>query len=350
VASGTYKTSQTVTLTDSTAGATIYYEINNGNPTTSSPIYTGPITVSSTETIWAMATATNYFPSYPAYGAYTINPLASQTATPAFDVPAGTYSTPQTVTISDASSGAIIYYTTDGSTPTPRSNIYIGPIQVSSSETLQAVAATDGDTLSAVTSAAYVINGPAPSFSVSGTSVTVSPGATSGNTSTVSITPSGGFTGLVVLAASITASPAGATHLPTLSFGSSTPVNISSSHAATATLTISTTASTSASASAQKHGRSWSLTGATALACILLCGLSAARKRWQARLGVVVFSLILLTGVVACGGGSGGGSSSGGGGPGGGGSLGTTAGIYTMTVTGTSGSLTQIGTVTLVVN
>ncbi len=57
--SGTYATTQTVSLTDTTPEAVIYYAIN-GAPTTGSAVYTGPITVSSTETVEAFAVASGY--------------------------------------------------------------------------------------------------------------------------------------------------------------------------------------------------------------------------------------------------------------------------------------------------
>ena len=47
------------------------------------------------------------------------------------------------------------------------------------------------------------VSAPIPaSFTVSGTAVTVAPGATSGNTSTITVTPANGFTGPVNLSAS----------------------------------------------------------------------------------------------------------------------------------------------------
>jgi sugar lactone lactonase YvrE len=65
---------------------------------------------------------------------------ASGVTAPTFSPVSATYSTAQTVTISDSAPGATIYYTTDGSTPTTASSVYSVPISVSSSETLKAIA------------------------------------------------------------------------------------------------------------------------------------------------------------------------------------------------------------------
>jgi hypothetical protein len=81
-------------------------------------------------------------------------------ATPTFSPVAGTYTSAQTVSISDTTSGATIYYTTDGTTPTTSSTVYSGAITVSSTETLQAIATANGYSTSAVASAVYIINIP----------------------------------------------------------------------------------------------------------------------------------------------------------------------------------------------
>jgi cyclophilin family peptidyl-prolyl cis-trans isomerase len=72
----TYKTAQTVTLRDDTAGATIYYTTNGTTPTTASTKYAAPIQVTASETIQAIATAPSDQPSPMVTGAYTINPNA----------------------------------------------------------------------------------------------------------------------------------------------------------------------------------------------------------------------------------------------------------------------------------
>lgn len=334
---GTYNTPQTVTLSDSTPGATIYYQINTGYPTTSSPVYTGPITVSSTESIWAMATAPNYFGSGFAGGVYLINPSASQTATPTFSAPAGTYSAVQTVSISDVTNGASIYYTTDGSTPTTTSTVYTGPITVSSSETLQAVGEASGDAVSAVASAAYTINLPPPSFSITGTAVSVAPGATTGNSSTITLTPSNGFTGVISLSCAI--SPTAASDPATCSIPSS--VSFSGSAAQTTTLTVNTTSATSAIN--QIRGFIRPVVGGAALACLLLVGIPVRRRRWRSVLGMLILLIAVVGATLGCSGGANGD------GGGGGGNSGTTPGTYVITVSGTSGSITQTGTVSLTV-
>jgi hypothetical protein len=182
-----------------------------------------------------------------------------------------------------------------------------------------------------------------PSFTVAGTSVTVEPGATTGNTSTITVAPSGGFTGNVALTATITSSPAGAQYPPTFSFGLTTPVSINGSNSGTATLTVNTTSATSASLVKPMHrGFPWYTEGGAALACILLIGIPAPRRRWRTMLGMLALLVTLAGGVLACGGGGGLGS-------GGDINLGTTAGTYTITVTGTSGTTTATGPVTLIV-
>jgi N-acetylneuraminic acid mutarotase len=192
---GNVTTPLTVTISDATPGAIIYYQIGN-YPTTSSPVYSSPITVSSPETIWAIAMASNYYQSDVVDGVYTLNSQAPQTATPTFSVPSGNYTTPQTVTISDTTNGAFIYYTTDWSTPTTSSNVYTGPITVSSSEMLQAIAMASGDTISAVAGAVYTITISTDfSVTVSPASLTITAGHN--GTSIVTITPLNGFSSAV---------------------------------------------------------------------------------------------------------------------------------------------------------
>ena len=187
---------------------------------------------------------------------------------------------------------------------------------------------------------------PTPGLAITGTTVTIStPGATTGNTSTITVTPSGGFTGNVALTAAITSSPTGAEYLPTFSFGSTTPVSITGATAGTATLTVSTTPATSASlVKPMLHGFPWYTEGGAALACILLIGIPARRRRWRTMLGMAALLVALTGGVLSCGGGGGGGIGSGGNS-----NPGTTAGAYTITVTATSGTTTATGTVALTV-
>jgi hypothetical protein len=127
--------------------------------------------------------------------------------------------------------------------------------------------------------------------------------------------------------------------VPTLSFGATSPVSITGATAGTATLTITTTAATVASEThPTRPGVPWYAAGAT-LACLLLFGIPVQRSSWRTMLGALALLVALSGSLLACGGGGGGGTTI----------PGTTAGTYTVTVTGASGSTTATGTVAVTV-
>ena len=88
---------------------------------------------------------------------YKENGGMESVATPTFSPAAGTYTTAQNVTISCETSGATIYYTTDGTAPTTSSSVYSSPIAISETTTVKAMAAKSGMTNSSVATATYTI-------------------------------------------------------------------------------------------------------------------------------------------------------------------------------------------------
>jgi hypothetical protein len=92
---------------------------------------------------------------------HTLTVSGASAATPAFSPAAGTYSSTQSVTISTATSGASIRYTTDGSTPSETvGTLYSAAISVSATTTIKAIAYASGYTDSSIASVTYTI-GPA---------------------------------------------------------------------------------------------------------------------------------------------------------------------------------------------
>ncbi len=140
---------------DATIGAKIYYTIDGSEPTRASTEYTGsPITIGSTATLRVLAMAPSDIRGARAIAIYRIVPLAAR---PVFTPPGGACRSAQTISITDATPGATVYYTTDGTTRTTASTPYTGPIAVSGTETLQAIALAPGRTQSGIASATYVI-------------------------------------------------------------------------------------------------------------------------------------------------------------------------------------------------
>jgi len=163
-APGTYTSAQTITLSESIPGATIYYYAFGIVNTKGYVPYTAPIQINEggSEYIEAYATETGYQPSSNVTASFTFNLPAAPL--PTFSPVAGSYATAQTVTISDAAPGATIYYTTNGSWPGVNSPQYTGPIKVSSSGVLAATAIAPGYSISAPATAQYLIGSSSTSF------------------------------------------------------------------------------------------------------------------------------------------------------------------------------------------
>jgi hypothetical protein len=173
-AAGVYSAGQSVALSDATSGATIYYTTDGSVATSSSTIYTAPIAVSTATTINALASAQGFENSGSSKNVYIL-----KVAPPAFSLAAGTYTGSQTVTLSDATPGVTIYYTTDGSMPTTSSPVYGGAISIGAgSTTINALATAPSFFNSDVASATYVIHLPPPTIS----SISPTRGSTGGGT------------------------------------------------------------------------------------------------------------------------------------------------------------------------
>ena len=157
VPGGTYSQPQSVALSTTTPGATMHYTTDGSTPTSASATYTGPISITQTTTLKAIATASGMFDSDVSSATFTL-----QAAAPAFDPPSGSYRHPQRVSISDASPGTTIYYTTDGTTPTTASPQYDGPFMVFGTTTIKAIAVAAGWSQSEVADSAYTITAGLP--------------------------------------------------------------------------------------------------------------------------------------------------------------------------------------------
>lgn len=151
---GTYNNAQTVTLSSSLSGTTIRYTTDGSDPTSSSTLYSNPLTVDMPQTLKARAFKSAWTDSNVASAAYTL-----KVAAPAFSPVAGFYSGAQTVTVTTATSGATLRYTLDGSLPAESSPVVPGGgVVVDQSTTLKVQGFRSGWTASDVTMGVYWIN------------------------------------------------------------------------------------------------------------------------------------------------------------------------------------------------
>lgn len=187
-------------------------------------------------------------------------------------------------------------------------------------------------TFSAATTLALTVTSPA-AFSFSGSSLTVTPGSTSGNTASISVAPVNGFTGTIYL--TCTVAPALASDPATCSL-SPDSVTISGPQAQTVTMTVNTTGTTSAENRMKRL--LWPATGGTALALLLFFRVPRRRKNWLALLALLV--LFISMGGMGCTSTASTNSQT---------NTGTPPGAYVITIIGTSGSTIATGQINLTV-
>jgi trimeric autotransporter adhesin len=207
------------------------------------------------------------------------------------------------------------------------------------------VTATSVGSLNATTS--FTVNVPVnvpaapPGFTLSSTGITIAAPGPNG-TSTITISPSGGFTGSVALSCAVTGGPTGEADAPTCWV--TAPPAITGPAAVTATLTISTTAASAATHSAactQYPPRVAAAGGALmAMASLLFFGFPIRRRRTITQLSLLPIAT-LISAAIGCGGTKAAAPPA---------NPGTTPGAYTVTVTGSSGAIKATTAVTVTVN
>jgi hypothetical protein len=160
---GTYYAPLTISITDASSCASVYYATNGATPTASSTLYSGAISISKTTTLKAVAVCSGETASAVTSVTYTI----SAPPAPTLSVAGGNFYAPQTVSLADGAACGAIYYTLNGSSPTTASTRYAGPITLSSTESIEAIAACAGGSQSKTVGALYHILTPdEPSLSL----------------------------------------------------------------------------------------------------------------------------------------------------------------------------------------
>ncbi len=144
-----------VTIKSATSGATIYYTTDGTTPTTSSTKYTSSgVIVTETCVVKAIAVKSGYSNSSVSTASCTISRCETPTVT------TSTTTNGKKVTIKSATSGATIYYTTNGATPTTSSKKYSSAFTITSDTNIKAIAVKSGYSNSSVKSVTVEVEEP----------------------------------------------------------------------------------------------------------------------------------------------------------------------------------------------
>ena len=161
---GTFPTAISVQITAQDPLSVSRYTLDGSDPTTASQLYTAPLTIATTADLRVRGFRSGWNSSSAVGGTYQIGaPLTP----PTFSPQSGTYQTSVVVSIS-APASTTIRYTLDGTPPSTSSALYSGPLTVTQSTTLKAIAVQSMGAPSAVAQATYTIQAATPALSPAG--------------------------------------------------------------------------------------------------------------------------------------------------------------------------------------
>jgi len=150
--------SRTVTLSHENANAAIYYTTDGSVPTANSIPYTGPITLTSTTPVRAIAVTTEFTGSTILEYTVKVPPVSKPTGSVATGLGSGNIvSAGTTIELRTETAGATLYYTTDGSEPTSASAKYTSPITVNADMVIKCIGEAVGMTRSETMALEYKI-------------------------------------------------------------------------------------------------------------------------------------------------------------------------------------------------
>jgi hypothetical protein len=223
---------------------------------------------------------------------YTLSAVTSVTynetltATPVISPPSGTYASPLSITITDSTAGAVIYYTTNGTVPTTSSTVYTGAFSPSQDGaiTVEAIAVAPGYLPSAVATTSY---GAIFELTVTPTSLTIPSNGNAGEVG-VKVTSENGYTGTVNLSCDSSTLPPG-----DVCVFSPISVSVTPTAAGISTLTIS--------AGQNAHNNSFPLLPGGATLAVALCFFGLRKRRSLQLLVLLAASVIGLGLFTGCG-------------------------------------------------
>jgi hypothetical protein len=140
----------------STPALSMGYSIDSGHTTAEPPSFSAAVTANPGQHVLQVKCTGQNAAAQVALNIHVVPPATA--ATPKFSLASGQFTTRQIVSLSDATPGARIYYTTDGSGPAFSSPVYSGPVSIAASTVIEAMAVAPGYSNSGLSMAQYVIS------------------------------------------------------------------------------------------------------------------------------------------------------------------------------------------------